>query len=335
MEKRFNWNINKKDTTIEWRYFNFKQENLSGLFSFLAFDLGKANKNCLITEIFDNGKAKGGYTLTKLDQSEIKEGDIKSGKGNSIKWINNSKVRFKGKVKDISWNLLYTKRGNAELPVVTKKFSLNRHISWKVLMPSAKVKGKLKIGNKEYDIDADGYLDGNWGNWYVYDVKWNWLQLSSWKNSKNHFIVLLGELSNLKAGKLFIIHDGELIEFSREIGEFTVTHKRWDNKNDPVYPKETIIQAENERYKAEIRAKVKNLDEIIKRNPFPLPDIFLFEENMDCWIHLKDKKNSKILLQNADGFSEYARGSYKRIRDVIAELRKKEPRKDKSQVDII
>ena len=334
MKERFNWNINKKDTTIEWRYFNFNQENLSGIFSFLAFDLGNANKNCLITEIFDNGKARGGYKLTKLDQSEIKEGDIKSVGGNSIKWISDSKVRFKGEVDDISWNLLYTKKGNLELPVVSKKFSLNRHISWKVMMPSAKVKGNLKIGKKTYDINADGYLDGNWGNWYVYDIKWNWLQLSSWKNSKNHFVVLLGELSNLKAGKLFIIYNGEIIEFSREKKEFTVIHRRWDSKNDPVYPKETIISAENKRYKAQIKAKVKNLDEIIKRNVFPLPDIFLFEENMECCIKLEDKKSSKILIENAEGFSEYARGSYKRIRDVIAELRKKEPRKDKSQVDI-
>ena len=66
------WSIGK-DTPIEWRYFNFKQKGLSGIFTYPLFNVGGVNKAYVASELYMGGKSYGGPKILKLSDVSIKK----------------------------------------------------------------------------------------------------------------------------------------------------------------------------------------------------------------------------------------------------------------------
>jgi hypothetical protein len=302
------WHINKqKNLTIEWRYFNFQQSNISGLFSYVVLKTGKIGKAYSICRLYTGKKKHRILRKIKLSNVHIENNDIQFLTQSSMNFISPGTAIIRGNAHGISWDLEYTNNIKQGIPAKKYRISPLKNLSWKIYMPSASVKGIIRIENKTYRIKTDGYMDGNWGRWIGYDLVWSWLQFNSCKNRQKHFSVALGELRGFDPGIIIVIHGKERILFDKQ--NYNIRYQQWNKKRKPCLPEEIVISADNGEYVLRLKTKLRLADKIVEKTPFLSPDICLFEERVKCYAELFKKADGKVKLVhkcNGDGFSEYS-----------------------------
>jgi predicted secreted hydrolase len=237
----------------------------------------------------------------------------------------------------VSWNLKYQNNTSHNFPILQKDFGIGnkKNISWQVFMPSAKVTGNIIVNGKNHRINAEGYFDGNWGKWLMYDLRWNWLQFSSNRKKDSNFVVAVGDLVGLNTGKVMVISNGKKLIFDRQADDISIEQRKWKKNADPSYPTEIIVTAENKKYKLDVDVRVTLIDDIIKKNQFPIPDTYIIEENTICNAKLYEKKTGGLKLVNeysGPGFSEYTTETYTRERQFLRKILGRAVKTDNSNI---
>ncbi|MFC1752577.1 hypothetical protein ACFL96_04190 [Thermoproteota archaeon] len=306
------WHLDNRGTLIEWRYFNITDKKMFGFFSyFISKFPNKAGQVYVVSRIYKDQKIYGDFKRFKLEDSHIQGQDIVISKNGKIKFDKKNNVRIKGKVSNVSWDLNYKNEIPEEFPMdkfIFGPFGL-KNIAWKIFMPYAKVTGSIKIDDNVYDINTGGYMDGNWGRWLVYEIKWDWINFARYKSKNKNFIVTVGNIHKRKSGVINVVHNGETIHFAKEKKEYTIKRKKWNKKMIPSVPIETSIVGKKGDYILNIHTTSEFVDKIEEKTPLKIVNIYLFEEKVFCTAELYKKIDGELKLVNSykgEGFAEYS-----------------------------
>ena len=303
---------------IEWKYFNFTAPGCSGIFVYLMIDplniIGIGGGR-IISRVFTPDGIFGGsqkFPASSIHPSK-KDARIKIGK-NEIK-IDETVYNIRGKINTVEWNLQYV----PAVPAIQGVSDLSldplnlEKASWFIQMPKAKVRGVIKVNEKEININTLGYSDANWGTMIPLISQFNWAQYNDEEIS-----VVVGEIQNLEiAGRkinhwreAYITYGEEKVIFAEN--NFIIEHLRWRPIPDTKIkiPYITKMEGENDKYKISLTLETKIADPLYFKMPLSFPiKPAVVEQTTLFRGDLFKKENGKITplhFINGDGFKEYS-----------------------------
>lgn len=301
---------------IEWKYFNFSNEKISGYFIYYILDPEQKTKvggGRLIFRIFKDGKSYG--YIKKIPVDRISFDDVSASvnmDGAQIKERDSYHYDTNGKIDDLEWNLSYKQ----EVSTIESFSDINpgimgfEKVSWLIKMPKAKVKGSVKIGDEVVQIDALGYSDTNWGEIVPFFTKYEWGQI----NTENSSLVF-GFLYNLgKIKSSYFYYIGEDHKIFLEKGKCESKHISW--KKDPQsgirMPIETEIKLVQDEYEILVRCNLVDHDTLALKILPLIPKPVVSEQIVDYVIQIK-KSGSVIKEIKGRGFKEWSTKTFKKV----------------------
>ncbi len=170
-----------RENYVEWKYFNFVQEDLAGYIIYYIADPEKKTKfggGRLLIRILKDGKSYG--LIKKIDMDRVEFDTVSASlRMGGAKIIEHDSYHYELSCKeaDIAWSLHYTQRAPSIDSLQNFHTGIMRweKVNWLIKMPRAEVKGEIKIGENIFKINALGYSDTNWGTWMPFfftDYEW-------------------------------------------------------------------------------------------------------------------------------------------------------------------
>lgn len=182
-------------------------------------------------------------------------------------------------------------------------------MSWLVFMPRARVTGDLIVDGRAYPVDAPGYHDHNWGEWFPTDALWNWGQFSDRRLS-----IEIGDFIGKPAGVVGVDFDGERTVFTK--GQYGLLHTRWglDWRSLVWYPTESLLYAGNDTRRLWLTIRAIGTEPLRGDLPLPFRDLFVFEQTAryDGWLWEKTPEGVWAIASvvRGNGFKEYTARHY-------------------------
>jgi len=210
---------------------------------------GKLIKHNKIRLPFKKFKASYDKPLVKLYDKEIIEGHIDKSTG---KWIYNlsfkigeysANLRFEGETKGWKGKTPATPGGDW----------------WAVILPRAKVRGILKINNKEIKVKGIGYHDHNWdvkGSAFLKNLGWFWGKI----NTKDYTITWATIFKNIDIGQSLLVinkKNGGYINIKPKHINFI--GKDLQINNNKLIPRKFIIQVKNNKVDLDFLMKEQDI----------------------------------------------------------------------------
>lgn len=301
---------------IEWKYFNFSNENISGYFLYYVLDpehKTKVGGGRLIFRLFKDGKSYG--YLKKIPVERISFDDVSASvnmDGSTIKEVDSYHYDTNGKIDDLEWNLSYKQ----EAPTIESFSDINpgmmgfEKVSWLIKMPKAEVKGAIKIGDEVIDINALGYSDTNWGEIVPFFTKYEWGQI----NTKDSSLVFgfLYNFGKIKNSYFYYIGDGQKVFLEK--GKCVSKQLKW--KKDPQsgikMPIETEIRLTEGEYEVLIHCNLVDHDTLALKILPLIPKPVVSEQIVDYVIQIK--KGGNLLKEiKGRGFKEWSTKTIRKV----------------------
>lgn len=301
---------------IEWKYFNFTGENLTGYIIYYIVDPEKRTKfggGRLLVRIFKDGTSHGFVKKVEMDEIDIDalSATMRMGDAELIEQ-GPYQYQIKGKSPDLDWDLNYAQHAPTVESFQNMRTSFVRweKVNWLVKMPRAKVTGNIRIGKENFQIDALGYSDTNWGEMVPFFTKYEWGQFNS-----EHFSLVFGILnsfSKIDHSYFYFILGEHLVAL--EDASCEVHHDGWTLDKDigVKIPTENTFYVKNDEYEIKFSTKLISHDSPgLKISSF-LPKIVVSEQIVEY--------NGVILRQGkvlhefrGKGFEEWTTKSWKNI----------------------
>lgn len=310
----FHWHFDphgkKNIHFIEWKYFNFINQDFSAFFSYNIAN-PKNNLNVgqafVIGKIFFKNQVCGNRKPIKLESVKISSSDINAIFEKNFIFHNHNQIKIIGDTGPVKWSLVYEKiidKPHQILDVAVGKTDWEK-INWQVIHPLSRVKGTLKIENRNYQIDTYGYVDNNWGKFIPFKAMWNWYQIIN--NSKD-VIITYGEILNIRERYLSIITpENNFIFRNREI---SINYIKWeyDQKEKIYFPEKIRINVTKPGIFFSIEVK-KGVYETLNLQTYPFfPNIYINEQRISANGILKTRLQRKEIY--GLGFQEYTKSGY-------------------------
>lgn len=133
---------------------------------------------------------------------------------------------------------------------------------WAVALPRAKVKGILKINNKEMKVKGTGYHDHNWevkGSAATKNLGWFWGKI----NTKKYTLTWATIFKNIDLGQSLLIINKENDGYINVKPEhITFIAKDLQVNNKKLIPKKIIIQAKNNEVELDFTMKILDIHHV-------------------------------------------------------------------------
>lgn len=307
------------ESYIEWWYFNFAdaQSGVHGIFTYLVSDpqnLSGIGFSQVTAAIYTPGGI-----VTKNDKYSVSSFSAASDTANvkiasSTVQVVGSSYEIRGVSKDgrVAWYLQYQRQAEPwyaanHMPVGT--FSWEQ-MNWLVYMPRAQVTGVLVVNGQVYFVrDQAGYHDHNWGEWIPFDALWNWAQYS-----QSGFSLELGDFIGKPTGLLGVDFQGQHTTFTKDQYRLVHTGVGFDPGSLLLYPTQSILVAQNDSMALLVTMTVQSTDVLRGDLPFPLPDVYVFEQwaKYEGTLWRKDVTGQwkQDLSFQGSGFKEYTARQY-------------------------
>ena len=303
----------------EWWYFNVFDER-SGVQAIVSYfvtnpaNIGGRGQALLAAVAYTargvvseaDAYAPGAFSATE-QQADVTLGE------SSVRVGDDGEYRIAGASRDgrLSWDLTYT-------PLLDPLFAADRvtvgslpweRMSWLVYMPRASVTGRLIVDGQAYEIDAPGYHDHNWGEWFPPDALWNWAQFSDARVALE-----MGDFIGRKAGVVSVDFGGRRTVFGK--GHYWLLHTRWtqDRGSGVWYPTETLLVAGDDTRWLWATIRAIATAPLVSDLPAPLPDVIVYEQTAryDGMLWEKDQQGQWVAATplRGNGFKEYTANRY-------------------------
>lgn len=300
---------------IEWKYFNFVQENLAGYIIYYVLDPERKTGiggGRLLVRIFKDGTSFG--TVEKIDMDRVQLDQVSAGivMGNaSIVEHDPHHYEICSDSKDISWRLQYAQR----TPTVDS-FDLDPGLmswekaSWLIKMPRADVRGELCIGGDTFRIDGLGYSDANWGELMPFFSKFEWGQYNDERVS-----LVFGVLFRLG----IITHSyvyftvGEHV-VPMEDGRCSIRHVEWthDKESGLRIPSRSEFMFAKDGYEVAFDTELVQSDSLGLKIHALLPKTVVSEQLVRY--HGTIRKDGAIINEfHGEGFEEWTTKTWKKV----------------------
>ena len=170
------------DHYIEWKYFNFMQDDLAGYIIYYILDPElKTNigGGRLLVRLFKENAAMG--LIKKISVDRIQFDPISANvsmDGATINEKNPYYYDLDGACENISWKLSYQQK----TPSIVSFSDINsglmpwESVNWIIKMPKAHVRGEIQIDKERFVINGTGYSDTNWGEIMPFFLRYEWGQ---------------------------------------------------------------------------------------------------------------------------------------------------------------
>lgn len=214
---------------IEWKYFNFVQPGCAGYIIYYLMDPEKGTGmggGRVVVRVFKDGEMHG--ALQHIDMDRVSLEAVSAGitmGDSSLAEIDEHHYRIAGSIDDASWQLDFTQKA----PVI-ESFSNIRpgifpweRMNWLIKMPCARVEGTIRVGDKDFAIQALGYSDTNWGELMPFFSRYEWGQYNDEIFSLVFGIVY--RLGRIKNAYVYCTIDGKTIALERATAQ--VRHTAW------------------------------------------------------------------------------------------------------------
>jgi hypothetical protein len=301
---------------FEWKYFNFTQGDIEGYIMYSLLDPdGKTGQSGgrLLVRILRGNEVFG--TVRKIDINDVEIDPLTA----SIR-MDNAKITeenphhfvLDADFEDMAWNLEYKQ----SVPTIESYQNIHtglarwERLSWLIKIPKAKVTGNIRIGENNFQINALGYSDINWGEVLPYFSSHEWGQYND-----DSFTLVFGLLRSWLAPKsayCYFAIDKKVV--SLRDARCEVKHTEWikDKFIGNKIPKESKFVFAGSEYEVEFHTTLLHYDTpgmII--HPL-LPKVFVSEQI----VHYKGtvKKNGKLIQSfEGKGFQEWAGKTWKKV----------------------
>jgi len=272
-----------EENYIEWKYFNFTQDDLAGYIIYYIIDPEKKTKlgnGRLLVRILKQGKSYG--LIKRIDMNEVDLDAVSASMHMGPARItekNNYEYEISCQDEDFSWNLNYKQSA----PTIESFQNINltslmrwEKVNWLIKMPRAKVTGDIQIGKEIFHIDAFGYSDTNWGQMVPFFTKYEWGQYND-KDFSLVFGVLFGFFS-MKSSYFYFVLRGHLVAMEKSKCE--IRHLKWsyDSSIGTKIPSRSSFSAKEGEYEIEFTTHLLYSDDPgMKIHPL-LPKVVVSEQ---------------------------------------------------------
>ncbi len=314
------WSGGTYDATYtEWWYFNFFDAR-SGVQAIVSYfvtnpaNLGGRQRAQLVAVAYT---AQGVVSETDLYapgafSAGSQQADVTIGEA-LMRLGDDGAYRVSGASRDgrLSWDLIYA--ADVEPWLAADRAAIGsmpwERMSWLVYMPRARVTGRLTVDGRSFEIDAPGYHDHNWGEWFPPDALWNWAQFSDARVALE-----MGDFIGRPTGAVSVDFDGRRTVFTK--GQYWLLHTRWglDGRNGVWYPTETLLVAGDDTRRVFATIRTIATEPLRAGLPAPIPDVIVYEQTAryDGMLWEKDQTGQWVASTplRGDGFKEYTANRY-------------------------